>query len=68
MRHAAAYAAPMGTEDKKLSLPWSMGSKSPLVESDDEYLQDMSHEDIQSLAAKLKGYGETADPLRELPS
>jgi hypothetical protein len=32
-------------------------------EPDDEYLQDMSHEDLQSLVLKLKGYGEAADPL-----
>jgi hypothetical protein len=37
--------------------------KIPGFEPDDEYLQDMSHEDLQSLALKLKGYGEAADPL-----
>ena len=35
----------------------------PGFEPDDEYLQDMYHEDLQGLALKLKGYGEAADPL-----
>ena len=33
----------------------------PHFELDDEYTQDMSHEDLESLALKLKGYGEAVE-------
>lgn len=40
------------------------GWRIPGAEQDEEeYSQDMSHEDLQSLADKLKGYGQAADPL-----
>jgi hypothetical protein len=42
---------------------WKLASFEP----EDEYLQDMSHEDLQNLALKLKGYGEAADPRERSP-
>jgi len=60
----------MASEEKKS--PSGSGIqdwKLPRFEPDDEYSQEMSHEDLQDLALKLKGYGGAADPLeRERPS
>jgi hypothetical protein len=47
----------MGSDEKKSALASTPnGWKLPHFEPDDEYLQDMSHEDLQSLALRLKGY------------
>ena len=67
----ADYAERIGSEDKAPDLHEQKSSgfelhrwRIPGLEHDDEeYVQDMSHEDLQRLALKLKGYGDAADPL-----
>jgi len=59
---APLTAKRMATDDEK---PVSASAlerwKISRVETDEEYTQDMSHEDLESLALKLKGYGEEAE-------
>jgi hypothetical protein len=63
----------MGSEEKKsrsasTTHAWNiLHFELPHFEREDEYLQAMSHEDLQGLAIKLKGYGEAADPLPQRP-
>lgn len=70
---AADYAERMESEEKKSrSASAPHGWKIPHFElhnfeQEDEYLQEMSPEDLQGLALKLKGYGDAADPLRRRP-
>jgi len=64
----------MESEEKKSRLAsTTQGWKIPHFElhhfdQEDEYLQAMSHEDLQGLALKLKGYGEAADPHPQRPN
>ena len=59
-------------EEKSRSASTTHGWKIPHFElhnfePEDEYLQEMSPEDLQGLALKLKGYGDAADPLPRRP-
>jgi len=52
----------MGLEDDNPILASEVSeSRIPYFEHDEEYVQDMSHEDLQRLALKLKGYDEAAE-------
>ena len=69
----ADYAERMEPERRKSRLaPTRHAWKIPhfelhQFEQEDEYLQEMSPEDLQGLALKLEGYGQAADPLARRP-
>lgn len=68
------YAERMEPGRRKLRLaPTTHGWSIPhfdlhQFEQEDEYLQEMSPQDLQGLALKLEGYGEAADPLPRRPN
>ena len=68
------YAERMEPQRRKSRLaPTTHGWKIPhfelhQFEQEDEYLQEMSNEDLQGLALKLEGYGQAADPLARRPN